>query len=384
MTSRPPMIRTDNSNPFANHTMHVRVPATVREIAALNPDYPPAIRQALEALAAEMANNQPMLRLDLPTPDYDDWQAVFAPHAGETWQNTDWFFAELFAYRRVIQAVRWWETGRDPFAPKKLAEYTGERPWKLLDQALTAEGSLEERLVALLDFALWGNRVDLSYAIAASHGQVQDDDLLVDDRAAVAAHLLHSAGTVHLVADNAGSELLLDLALLDLVLRELSANVILHLKLHPTFVSDATAEDTRWLIAHLQSGLRGERAAQLGHRLAAALATGQLRLAPDGYWNSPRLLWDLPPRLTETFTGARLVLIKGDANYRRLSGDALWPPETPFAEVANYFPAPLVALRSLKSDPIAGLAPGLAERLAAVDPQWRTNGRRGIVQARLG
>jgi hypothetical protein len=81
------------------------------------------------------------------------------------------------------------------------------------------------------------------------------------------------------------------------------------------------------------------------------------------------------------FTGSRLVIFKGDANYRRVVGDALWSPETPLSIVTSGFPAPLLALRTLKSDPIVGLPPGTAQQLEALDPAWRVNARRGVIQA---
>ena len=64
----------------------------------------------------------------------------------------------------------------------------------------------------------------------------------------------------------------------------------------------------------------------------------------------------------------------------RVVGDALWPPETPLASVVDYFPAPLLALRTLKSDPVVGLPAGLAARLDGVDPDWRINGKRGVIE----
>lgn len=45
-----------------------------------------------------------------------------------------------------------------------------------------------------------------------------------------------------------------------------------------------------------------------------------------------------------------MVFVKGDANYRRLIGDRLWPTDTPFSEVASYFPTRLCALRTLKAE----------------------------------
>ncbi len=77
---------------------------------------------------------------------------------------------------------------------------------------------------------------------------------------------------------------------------------------------------------------------------------------------------------------AQMVIVKGDANYRRLLGDSRWPSTVPAQAAIPYFPAPLLALRTLKSDPIVGLSPGLAEQLNQVDPEWRVNGKRGIIQ----
>jgi hypothetical protein len=79
-----------------------------------------------------------------------------------------------------------------------------------------------------------------------------------------------------------------------------------------------------------------------------------------------------------------MVIVKGDANYRRLVGDAVWQPETPFEDVMRYFPAPILALRTGKSDPIVGLPRGMAQALDQQDPAWRVNGRRGVIQFRDG
>jgi hypothetical protein len=74
------------------------------------------------------------------------------------------------------------------------------------------------------------------------------------------------------------------------------------------------------------------------------------------------------------------VLLKGDANYRRLVGDALWPPEEPFSSAAAYLGTAVVCARTLKSDSVLGLRPGLARRLDAADPRWRVDGRCGVIQ----
>jgi hypothetical protein len=75
--------------------------------------------------------------------------------------------------------------------------------------------------------------------------------------------------------------------------------------------------------------------------------------------------------------------VKGDANYRRLCSDARWAPETPFADVVEGFPAPVVALRTMKAEVVVGLPLGLATVLDREDARWMVNGRRGLVQARI-
>ena len=109
------------------------------------------------------------------------------------------------------------------------------------------DASPRERIQLGLSFALWGNRIDLSYAASLERGasNVSDEDLLVDDNEAIVDHIFADsdrlkAGAYHLVADNTGTELAMDLALLDAILAHEETEVHLYLKHHPTFVSDAT------------------------------------------------------------------------------------------------------------------------------------------------
>ncbi len=78
-----------------------------------------------------------------------------------------------------------------------------------------------------------------------------------------------------------------------------------------------------------------------------------------------------------------LIILKGDANYRRLLGDAHWPPTASFESATRYFPARLAALRTLKAEIVVGLSSGVVAQLDAEDPSWRVNGKRGLIQTRL-
>jgi uncharacterized protein with ATP-grasp and redox domains len=377
------MIRTDSSNAFAHNTMKVRVPKIIRDVQQSNPDYPTSIQEALTQLASDIENNALMPPLaPLPAPDYDVWMPAYEEHQGHRWLNTDWFFAETYFYRLLIQAVRWWETGRDPFTSHKQEELASEQLWTLLERASSlCDSQADEQLAVLIQFALWGNRIDLSYAASLAHGNSgSDEDLLVDDSRAAVEHLLNQVGAVHFIADNTGTELATDLALVDALLENGTSQVVLHVKMYPQFVSDALPADVRMLIEVMQA--HGGQTGKLGERLHIALDKERLRLAPDFFWNSSYLLWDMPLHLYQVFQGASLVIAKGDLNYRRMVGDALWSADTPFDEVTSYFPAPLLALRTMKSDPVVGLPAGKAEQLDRTDAAWRVSGRLGLMQFR--
>ena len=167
-------------------------------------------------------------------------------------------------------------------------------------------------------------------------------------------------GDVHIVLDNTGSELALDLLLVDALLSLGFARVTLHVKMHPTFVSDATAGDVHTLFAALRR--QGGAHEALAERLGECFAQERLRIWPDFFWNGPAPLAELPFHLRAPLEEATMVVLKGDANYRRAVGDALLPAATPFAEVTSYFRAPLLALRTLKSDAVVGLRPGARRR----------------------
>jgi hypothetical protein len=187
---------------------------------------------------------------------------------------------------------------------------------------------------------------------------------------------------VHLVADNAGTELALDMGLVDALLEDAATRVTVHLKMQPVFVSDALPRDVWSTVErmHARGGAVGAAAA----RLQRAFDAGRLVLAPDFFWSGPRFLWEAPAHLVRTLASASLVVVKGDANYRRVVGDAVWPPDAPFAAAASYAPAPLLCLRTMKSDSVVGLPAGVAGRLDAAEPRWRIDARRGLAQAWMG
>ncbi len=418
---RPAPLRTDGSNAFAHHSMAVRVPSIIDETIERNDDYPPEIADALKRLRDEIAGDAPLRLFDLPAPDHDLWRGRFARHDGETWLDTEWFFAEMLSYRLVMEAARYWTTLRDPFAPFKREERTSDALWVLLDEALAVRGTIEERLARTLLLTLWGNRIDLSIASVAEKGtSASEEHLLVDHTAAAARDLvggeldalrpdLRSGGRplsgggasmqrsggdasvhrpgrgpcVHIIMDNAGSEEAMDLVLADLLLTERAAShVVLHVKMLPVLVSDVITVDVHEMLEAMTA--RGREPAGLARRLRTYMGDGRLRVVPDLFWNTDGRLWELPPRLYRAFGGAALVIGKGDVNYRRAAHDAVWPLETTLEEAVSRFPAPLLLLRTLKSDTLVEVPRARAAELDTAEPDWRTNGTYGVVQYAFG
>jgi hypothetical protein len=177
-----------------------------------------------------------------------------------------------------------------------------------------------------------------------------------------------------------GLDLLFDLALIDLWLREgWVGRAVLHLKDRPFFVSDAMPGDLQATLSRLAVSSVGTVRA-LGKRLRGYLVTGDLSLEAGPFWTSYLMFRRFPPALRDTLARSDLVILKGDVNYRRLLDDRRWPHTTPLEEIAATFPAPFLVLRTLKGEIQVGLAPGQAEALTAEDPDWLINGRRGLIQ----
>jgi hypothetical protein len=238
---------------------------------------------------------------------------------------------------------------------------------------------VRSRLVSLLRQNIWGNQADRSMWPAGSRVEGpslradgrSNEHLLVDHAGRVADFLTnHSAplSRVDLVLDNGGIELAYDLVLADVLLSgSFTRSIMLHAKPHPTYVSDVTFLDFYSTIEHLELSR-----SRLRRWLTAAehLADGRMRLRTDYYWTSLRSGWEMPAELRLELGESELVISKGDANYRRWLGDRSWPHPTPIDSILAYFPSPLLIMRVLKANLIAGLESGLSERMYSLIPEW--------------
>ena len=373
MTDLPPLILCNQVGSYPWSVLHDRHPKLIAQVREAHP-YPPEVHAALDALLAEITGG--VVTALAPTAhDSRDWEIFghLAEYAGRSWYDTPFLWAESYFYRRLLEATGYFGTGPgasiDPFGPAKEEELAAAVPD--LDPA------------HLLTAALWGNRGDLGFlaSVPGSRDSLRDDDLLVDDTPALLGYLDgHRPTRIGYVADNAGAEILQDLAFIAQLLRSgLAAAVTLHVKRYPFFVSDATEADATAALLRLGtfSGPTRDVLLDAFRERRLAISAHPLFTGPTGYAEWPEA------ELAYAFRDCDLALFKGDLNYRRLVGDRHWYGTEDFATIVDYFPLPLVALRTVKSEVVVGVPGARLRALNSADPGWRLSGRHAMVEARL-
>jgi hypothetical protein len=239
---------------------------------------------------------------------------------------------------------------------------------------------------AALETALWGNQADLSMWPGEnrpdSGNAPSDDDILADDRDRLRSWLDTRAplARVDLILDNVGFELAADLALASALLETGTAEqVLLHAKTHPTFVSDATSSDVYAVIGGVADDAGGPHRA-LSRDLQTHMDAGRLGVTDHLFWTSPLPGWGLFRSLYDELAESDLLISKGDANYRRWLGDRHWKATADLQAIVDYAPAPLLAMRTLKSEVIAGLDATAEKRAHDRSESWMTDGTFGVIQ----
>lgn len=392
----PPPLCGSDPDSFAEDTITRRLPRIGRRVVDEN-EFARAVEGRLLALIAELPQGEIRFLQDEKSPDAEDWARYIAAHAGDSWLDVPWFFAETYFYRRILEATGYFEDGpgfgADPFVPHKEQSLQSSRQETVALAGRVAqwrEGRAEEALYEAFAVALWGNQGDLSMWPAGEVEMPSHEDadtaqahVLVDDREAAIAYLRERQGDgvrIDVIEDNAGFEFISDLALVDVLLGSGWADrVTLDVKFHPAFVSDVVPRDVgrtlHWLVTSEDDAVRA-----WGQRLRDYADEGRISLRQDAFWTSPLAGWEMPQATRDTLSEAALVIVKGDANYRRLLGDRHWEYTTPFEQVAAYFPAPFLALRTLKSNVAAGLEGDMVEELNERYTGWDVSGEWGVMQ----
>ena len=344
----------------------------------------------------------------------------------------------------------YWKS-QDVFARQKMSTFRSSRPAVLelaakykkltcqLENDVANSQHTEELNTAehvlfmeMCEICLWGNATDLSLLTSLTYEDIQklqgtearknsEKNILVNDlppayKVLKAAQKANPRRTrrVDIVLDNAGFELFVDLILAGYLLSAgLATEIILHPKSIPWFVSDVLPADFAALLSALASPRaffttpsdHDKRADKTPAPLSEKEVSdteflfqqwsrfhqqGQLILRPNIFWTAAGSYWRLPttsPSLYDDLKESELVIFKGDLNYRKLTGDAMWDPATPFPTAIG----PLgvgsgvrtLALRTCKADVVVGLEEGVDETLKGGDVkerEWAWGGKWAVVQ----
>lgn len=310
------------------------------------------------------------------------------------WHDCPWWFCENYMYKRLLEELaRCGEVGAtlDPFEPLKTKslgtaaeafEPSVKPVLELVDAAEAApagDDARREALEAAVLRSLWGNQGDLSLSAGKLKGADAGCEIITDQVGSTLDLLLDAAGKkVVVVLDNHGLEVLCDLVLVDALFRAANVGVVeLHVKDSPVFVSDVTEADVLPIVDWVEG-----QDQLLAKRLRAALDEGRLLIRSSPYYTTARAFWELPKDLSADYEEAAAVILKGDANYRRLLGDLHWPYDTDFQTFASgFWPSKgLVSLRTMKSGVALGIPLDKQEEAKAARPEdWLTCGAYGQV-----
>ncbi|XP_050325028.1 damage-control phosphatase ARMT1-like isoform X1 [Bactrocera neohumeralis] len=403
---------------FAYYTLRSRLPVTLTSIIdsitkdkdELISKYGEDSREEIKNIIGSISKLKYQLQTDKALepfegnePDIEIWNSFIQnmDEENNSFFKTCWLYAECYMYRRLSSFFENSKTLKsfDYFAKQKQNALINSVV--CIEEILNVLQGIEityDSFRLMIKLNLWGNRCDLSIT---SGKQVQlgnnpfdlirsfDNKILIDNSKSVFECLKstnsNKPAVVEFVCDNAGYELFTDFVLADYLIKsKLVEKVRFNLKAIPWFVSDATINDLNWTLYYLQNHsipiLK-----EYGERWQELLNDKKFEIAPlDYFWTSPYEYYrmcNINPELYQKLSESRLVIFKGDLNYRKLIGDFSWSCTEQFITcLRGFLPTDFVSLRTVKADLICGLLEGQAEKVFELDQNWMTTGEYGTIQ----
>ncbi|KJH46510.1 hypothetical protein DICVIV_07414 [Dictyocaulus viviparus] len=428
--SLPPKLNGIEEGTFVFFTISERWPKTIAKIVdyfhcsrrILMEQYGTEADADIKAVIAELSELRYRIATDKPLEDISDlsyshdmWNKLLAnlrvkhSESGVTWFKMDWLFTECYMYRRIVGATaktKYLKT-LDYFREQKIKGFNDhlEQIRDGINFMFTALENIaacrkSETLEVLLKMCLWGNRCDLSLSCGGptklaqspiQSARMLDSYILCNDfGAAMDSFILNLRTNIKgcrqfdIVLDNAGPELVGDLILAEYLMGSKHVDkTVLHGKEYPYFVSDVIRSDFEWTLKELSK--LGDTFQKFSEKLYGRLKQGQLVFQEHRFWTYPQPYCEMKsvaPDLYEQLSEASFIVFKGDLNYRKLVADRKWSFETPFkTALCGFLPAPIFALRTLKSETVAGLPEDVSRRMRSQpDLKWMVTGEYGIAE----
>lgn len=330
-----------------------------------------------------------------------------------TWFNTLWLYCETYMYRVLAQEIGLTSSMQnyDPFEQHKQAVFINSIDSVdavalyvkniVCDENYNKENAKSD-FVKLLKLSLWSNRYDLSLSAGSALKQTGnpvdivesfDKDILVNDWESVwhivKEKLEEDGDNIYIVFDNAGYELFADLCLAAFLVTIVpTTKITFYVKAYPWYVSDTTINDFHWILDYMSSRDGYPNLQLLSKTFKEFLDRKIWVVKNEPYWTGPYDIRQMKEKEIKTYiqlSTAKLVIFKGDLNYRKLLADINFEYSTSFiTALGDFQPTNILSLRTLKSDVCVGLPRGLAEKLFEKDKNWLLTGEYGIIQAAVG
>ncbi|GJQ87200.1 hypothetical protein Trydic_g12552 [Trypoxylus dichotomus] len=406
---------------FAYHTVKFRLPAILSQIVEIlmkkkdnilrtygedaEEEFKCVIAE-IGKIKVEIQNNKPMRTLIGDAPDIKLYNKALVLQSVKvsfpTYFNANWLFIECYMYRRIMEAIDQTKIlkSMDPYQFQKEDSF-----YRSLQLMATVAGILQSILasaadrketdfVRLLKMNLWGNNCDLSFNVGRVNYDAEsvidvenlDSYILCDDSASVWDALTEDTESciVDIVLDNTGFELFIDMCLADFIIKNKYADhVRFYVKTTPWYISDATARDFAFFIHQLKVS-KNSVLKKVSERWSNYMRIKAWTVEEEGFWTLPftykdMAKWDLP--LYRKLSAAKLIIFKGDVNYRKLFGERNWPPtKSVDAALQGFHPSKICSVRIIKAHIICGLAEGVAEDIEEKDSDWLITGKYGVIQ----
>ncbi|KAI8337097.1 hypothetical protein BC941DRAFT_397046 [Chlamydoabsidia padenii] len=385
------------------------------------------IIDSLRELKQEIANDTTLRLLKDNDDDSTTWnQHITTYFSDVTWFNGSWLFNECYMYRRMRESyslsTRWQDY--DVFNNNKISTFRGSSA-SVFDLAtkmpqLIAPVDLEKQELVfqeLIQVCLWGNATDLSLLTNMTEEDIKRLQAIEKEKLAeqlqyiVVNHidqvwnkLKHlEKARIDFILDNSGFEVFVDLVFADwLIQTNRASKVVFNCKTIPWFVSDVMPKDVPILLncclnrdffPNQPTDEQLDALKTMVTRWQSYLESGQLVLQSHPFWCSGLAYRSLPTEAPELFAdlnNSKLVIFKGDLNYRKLVYDCQWPVTTSFHDaighdLADRFTS-ILSLRTNKAETVVGLAEGKREEIEATvsSQEWKCTGKYAVVSYNEG
>lgn len=375
-----PKIHGNKKGSFADYTLTVRLPGIIDQVVRRQPADSPQVLNLLR-LKENVLHGNPDIFLEKEILE-PVWTQGLEKYKGISWRALPFYEAEALFYHLLLRAVGYFELHADPFQAIKQHDIEVNR-MAICNLLVTQTGQPHggDQVRQLLYLVLWGNKADLSQQHQHNTPKnAQKSMTIIDDSTVIARKITGGLKRLDIILDNAGIELLTDLLFaVEMLKAGYVDKVVLHSKAYPTFVSDATHNDIDKLINYVvQQNTPACRS--FSWIFNDYLAKNSIVIQPHTFWNSPLFFYQMPEGLRRDLSKSNLLICKGDANYRRIFGDRLFPVHLSPKTMADYLPIPTACIRILKSETILGVPREMAAKLDAEDANWKIHGNYGIIQ----